>query len=189
MSLLYSCEFGEFVTIYDNVECKYSKIENFTYITNGSKINRTSIGKFCSIGPDCKFGLGKHPTKDFVSTHPVFFSTDKQAQISFINENKYEEYEPIEIGNDVWIGANVIVLDGVSIGNGAIIAAGSVVTKDIPPYAIAGGVPAKIIKYRFSQEQIKGLEEIKWWDKDINTIRNFTDSMSNIDEFFEVNKI
>ena len=72
--------------------------------------------------------------------------------------------KPIHIGNDVWIGARSIIMDGVSIGDGAIVAAGSVVTKDVPPYAVVGGSPAKIIKYKFSQDIIDRLEEIQWWN-------------------------
>lgn len=188
MSLLHNCTFGRYVTIYENVECKSTSIGDFTYITRGTRINKANIGKFCSVGPDCKIGVGKHPTNNFVSTHPIFFSTNKQAQVSFTNENKFKEYSDISIGNDAWIGANVIILDGVNISNGAIIAAGSVVTKNVPAYAIVGGVPAKIIRYRFTQDQIKSLEEIQWWDQKIDVISSFANNMSNIDEFLKTNK-
>jgi len=172
MSHATNCTFGIYNTIYNDVSLNNVNLGDFTYIAGNTKISRTNIGKFCSIGPDCKMGLGKHPTKDFVSTHPIFFSTLKQAQISFADKNYFEEFERINIGNDVWIGANSIVVDGVQIGDGAIVAAGSVVTKEIPPYAIAGGVPAKVIKYRFEKEEIEKLLEIKWWEMDIEYLKN-----------------
>ena len=165
------CKFGIYNTIYNEVSLNEVTLGDFTYIAGNTNISKTTIGKFCSIGPYCKIGLGKHPTKDFVSTHPVFFSTLKQAQVTFADRNYFDEFAYIIIGNDVWLGANVIVVDGVKIGDGAIVAAGSVVTKDIPPYTIVGGVPAKIIKYRFEKEEIKKLLQLKWWDMDVEYLK------------------
>jgi len=183
MSNATNCRFGKYNTIYNNVSLYQVSLGDFTYIASGTKISRAKIGKFCSIGPDCKIGLGKHPTKGFVSTHPIFFSTLKQAQITFADKNYFEEFENIEIGNDVWIGANTIIIDGIKIGDGAIVAAGSVVTKDIPPYAIVGGVAAKIIRYRFDEDEIEKLLELKWWDKDINYLKSNFKKFHDIKEF------
>ena len=171
MSNVTNCNFGIYNTIYNEVSLSEVTFGDFTYIAGNTSISRTTIGKFCSIGPDCKIGLGKHPTKDFVSTHPVFFSTLKQAQLTFSDKNYFDEFADIEICNDVWLGANVIVVDGVTIGDGVIVAAGSVVTKNIPPYAIVGGVPAKIIKYRFEKEEIEKLLQLKWWDMDVEYLK------------------
>lgn len=179
------CTFGKYNTLYDHVSLHEVNVGDFTYIANGTHISKTTIGKFCSIGPDCKIGLGKHPVKDFVSTHPIFFSTLNQAQMSFADRNYFEEFEKIGIGNDVWIGANVIILDGIEIGDGAVVAAGSVITKSVPPYAIVGGVPAKIIRYRFEKDKIEKLLILKWWDMDLAYLRkNFT-KFHNIDGFLE----
>jgi len=183
MSSVTNSSFGMYNTIYNNVSLSKVSLGDFTYIAGNTNISRTKIGKFCSIGPDCKIGLGKHPTKDFVSTHPIFFSTLKQAQITFADKNYFEEFENISIGNDVWIGANVIVVDGVKIGDGVIVAAGSVVTKEIPPYAIVGGVPAKVIKYRFEKNEIEKLLELKWWDMDIEYFKNNFSKFHNINDF------
>ena len=98
-----------------------------------------------------------------ISTHPVFFSTRMQSGYTFADESYFEEYRGTTIGNDVWIGANAIVIDGVRIGDGAVVAAGAVVTKDVPAYAIVGGVPARIIRYRFLQTDIDVLLKINWW--------------------------
>lgn len=180
-----NCTFGRYNTLYDNVLLSESHLGDFTYIASGTQISKTNIGKFCSIGSDSKIGLGKHPSKDFVSTHPIFFSTSGQAQITFADQNYFKEFETISIGNDVWIGANVIVMDGINIGDGAIIAAGSVVTKDVPPYAISGGVPAKIIRYRFGQKQIEKLLEIKWWDMNIDFLKHNFKKFHTIDSFLQ----
>jgi len=186
MSSATNCKFSMYNTIYNEVSLNEVTLGDFTYIAGNTSISRTIIGKFCSIGPNCKIGLGKHPTKDFVSTHPIFFSTLKQAQITFADKNYFEEFAYIEIGNDVWLGANVIVVDGIKIGDGAIVAAGSVVTKDIPPYAIVGGVPAKIIKFRFEKEEIEKLLKIKWWDMDIEYIKDNFKKFHDIKNFKDI---
>lgn len=183
MSTLSNVVFGRYNTIYNNVCMTNVKLNDFTYISSDTIINNTKIGKFCSIGPNCRIGLGKHPTKDFVSTHPIFFSMIKQSQISFADKNYFEEFNNIKIGNDVWIGANVVIIDGVVIGDGAIIGAGAVVTKNISPYAIVGGVPAKVITYKFSKEIRNKLLTIKWWDWDIKTLKRNYLKFHNVERF------
>ncbi len=157
---------GQYNTIYEHVKLKNVALGDFTYVSKNSEIMNAKIGKFCSISSGCRIGLGTHPV-NFVSTHPIFYSVRGQAQLSFSDKSMQDEYKEIIIGHDVWIGTNVIIIDGVKIGNGAIIAAGSTVTKDIPAYAIVGGVPAKIIRYRFSKSDCENLESFKWWDKDV----------------------
>lgn len=183
MSNVKNCTFGLYNTLYDNVLISDSCLGDFTYIASGTKISKTIIGKFCSIGPDCKLGLGKHPTHTFVSMHPIFFSMLNQAQISFADKSYFDEFDNISIGNDVWLGTNVIVVDGIHISDGVIVAAGSIVTKNIPPYAIVGGIPAKIIKYRFKKDEIAKLLEIKWWDMDVDNLKNQYKKMHNIKDF------
>ncbi|MDR3704376.1 MAG: CatB-related O-acetyltransferase [Paludibacteraceae bacterium] len=158
-----------------------SEIGDYSYISTNSTIFNTTIGKFCSIGPNFFCGWGIHPTNG-ISTSPMFYSNIKQNGITLSPLNKIEEREPIIIGNDVFIGANVTVLDGVTINDGAIIGAGAVVSKDIPPYAIAVGCPIKITKYRFDNNKINDLLEIKWW--------NFSDeNLKDVEAFFfNVNK-
>ncbi len=149
-----------------------SKLGRYTYIVN-ARICNASIGAFCSIGPGVSVGgLGIHPT-EFISTSPVFYSPVGQAGETFCSKGiGVEELLPVTIGNDVWIGAGATILDGVNVGDGAIIAAGAVVNRNVKSYEDVGGVPARSIKFRFDQETINILEEIKWWDWDKNEILN-----------------
>jgi acetyltransferase-like isoleucine patch superfamily enzyme len=140
-----------------------SKIAKYSYIAKNSEIRNTDIGKFCSIGANFISGNEIHPLYG-ISTSPMFYSNGKQNGTTLHGRNKIEEFLPVTIGNDVFIGDNVIVLSGVTICDGAVIGAGAVVSKDIPPYAIAVGIPIKIMKYRFTEKQIEALLRIHWWD-------------------------
>ncbi|MBL7474043.1 CatB-related O-acetyltransferase [Robertkochia sp. 1368] len=157
-----------------NVYFSNSQLGLGSYISENSRLSNTRIGKYCSLGPDIKCIFGQHPTRDFVSTHPAFFSTLKQAGFTYTKTQTFKDFAPLPepeekfsiiIGNDVWIGAEVSIIEGVKIGDGAIIAARSLVTKDIPPYSVYGGIPAKFIKSRFTSEEIEFLTKLKWWDK------------------------
>ena len=167
----------------------HCKIGKATYFNMESELHYVAIGRYCSIGSNVKAIIGRHPTSRFVSTHPAFFSTSKQAGFTYVERNKFEEYlfvqdhYSVEIGNDVWIGSDVRIMGGVRIGNGAIIAAGALVTKDIPPYAIVGGVPAHILRYRFDDNQVKKLLNIQWWDRDEEWIKTHSGYFENVEEF------
>lgn len=164
-------EFSDHNILYGaSVVCN-SKIGRHTYAA-GASLGNCDVGAFCSIGPRALVGgLGKHPTT-MISTHPVFYSKLNQSGTSFSDQNYFEEVPRTRIGNDVWIGANVIVLDGVKVGDGAIIAAGAVVTKDVPAYAVVAGIPAKIIKYRFSATEIGLLVKVRWWSLPDETLKS-----------------
>lgn len=162
-----------------------------SYIGEYSRINAT-IGRYCCISDRVYTVSGRHPVDEFVSVHPAFFSTAKQAGFTFAKCNCYEENlvngvdgkTAVYIGNDVWIGCNVLVLGGITIGDGAVIAAGAVVTQDVEPYTIVGGVPAKPIRKRFTQEKIAFLRSFSWWDKDPAWLRENCSDMQNIDALF-----
>lgn len=178
---IYNCDFELYNTIYSWVSLSQVSLGDFTYIGKECSISNCSIGKYCSVGPGVKIGLGTHPTNSFVSTHPIFYSTRKQAQISFVQKELFCEIKKIVIGNDVWVGANTVIVDGVKIGDGAIIGAGSVITNDVEPFAIVGGVPGKLIRKRFSDNEIKFLLELKWWNKSIEWIKKNKDYFINIE--------
>ena len=184
-------EFEGYNSINNHSELTGSFLGRGSYIANNSTIRNTKIGRFCAIGDYVRTGLGKHPTKDFVSIHPAFFSMEKPAGFTFVKKQIFEEHDYADndkqyyvvIGNDVWIGNNVLIMDGVSIGDGAIIAAGTIITKDVDPYTIVGGVPAKPIRKRFTDEQIDKLLKIKWWDWSLNKLSETFKEFDKI-EFF-----
>lgn len=138
------------------------KVGRCTYCDDNVYIGspETTIGSFCSLAANIIIGPGDHPT-NYLSTSSFFY----MDCLGYSNSQGNEEFlEPCKIGNDVWICDNVFIKGGIKIGNGAVIGAGAVVVKDVPPYAIVGGVPAKIIRYRFDKEIISQLEELGWWD-------------------------
>lgn len=152
--------------------CINSYLGFATYLAPDADIRNTKIGSYCSIGDYVRTGLGQHPISEFISTHPSFFSIKNQSGICFTDENLFEEHSYIdeekkyyvEIGNDVWIGYGAIIMDGIKIGDGAIIAAGAIVTKDVEDFSIVGGVPAKHIKYRFDKETRDEIIKSNYWN-------------------------
>lgn len=177
-----NCQMGDHTRVYPPFVLRNVTLGDYSYISYNSNINNCNIGRFCSIGPNFCCGLGTHPTNG-ISTSPMFYSAAKQNGVSLCKENKVLEFEYSTIGNDVFIGANVTVLDGVHISDGAVIGAGAVVKDDIPPYAIAVGVPAKIVKYRFDDDIIKGLLERRWWDDPEEKLKTIEESFWDIRRF------
>jgi len=164
-------KFHGYNKIYKKSKVLNSSLGICTYMAAGGSIKLTDVGSFCSIGPQVIIGgLGSHPT-NWISSHPIFYSPYKQCGVTFCTDSIFEELKRTQIGNDVWIGARAIVLDGISVGDGAVIAAGAVVTNDVPPYAIVGGVPAKLIRYRFEDDVIQELLKWKWWNLSLDDIQ------------------
>ena len=165
-----------------------------SYIGDNSNINAT-IGRYCSISSNVVTISGTHPSKQFVSTHPAFYSIKKQAGFTYVTDNLFQEdifvddnYRLATIGNDVWIGSNVLILPGIHIGDGSIIASGAVVTKDVLPYSIVGGVPAKVIRMRFNNDQIDYLKKYQWWNKDTKWLKDRVSLFSDVETFIEKTK-
>ena len=151
------------------------------------------IGRFCSIANNVKCNPGIHPYKEpFVTTSPNFFSLMKQSGNTFATKQMFEEFRyfdkekkiAVKIENDVWIGENVFLVGGIKIENGAMILAGAVVTKNVPAYAIVGGVPARIIGYRYDDEPTRDfLQKTKWWNNDKQWFKENWQLLCDIDNF------
>jgi len=147
-------------SVQDSVIGEYSAVGRYT------KVAKAEIGRFCAISWDCTINAISHSHENLtVSAFPYVPYVG-----GFVGERN-QTYKKVVIGNDVWIGANSVIMPGVTIGDGAVIGAGAVVTKDVPAYAIVVGVPAKVVKYRFSEDYIKQLLEVKWWDLDRELIK------------------
>lgn len=185
-----SAVISPYVRIGDFCNVRGGSFDSYSYMGNNCELPQTKIGKFCSIANNVLLAAGNHPL-DYLSTSPYTYS---DIDWTFSKKNAYDKglfYTSsdkrfiCEIGNDVWIATGAILVCGnhaLRIGDGAVIAAGAVVTKDVPPYSIVAGCPARIIKYRFDKCTIEKLLELKWWDKDAAWINDNISRFTNINE-------
>ena len=173
-------------TVLKNVHMGYG-----SYVNNDCLLTNTEIGKYVSIGTCLKSVIGRHPISECVAMHPAFYSSAGQMGYTYTDKDYFEETVwldkdaaiQIRIGNDVWIGNDVKIMEGVTIGDGAVVAAGSIVTRDVAPYSVFGGIPAKFIRMRFTDEQINSLEKIQWWDMDESWIRHHIEEFNDPEAF------
>jgi len=171
-----------YARVKDYTELRDSYVGEYSYISQQSIVNKTKIGKFSSIANGCYIGLWEHNTA--VSTH-TFYLYEHAG--NFVKGYTNFDKDCIEtyIANDVWVGANSVILKGVKIGNGAIIGASAVVTKDVPDYAIVVGNPARIVKYRYTPSEIEWLMKTQWWDFSRDNLQELVDkkAFTNFDLF------
>lgn len=141
------------------------------------------IGRFTSIAAEVRSAQGVHPvTAPFATTSPLFYSLKKQAMVTFATYQRFDEIKlGLQIGNDCWIGVRAFLSPGVKIGDGAVVLPGAVVTKDVPPYAIVGGVPARVLKYRYDEETIAWLLKVKWWDRPVDWLRSHWELLGDLE--------
>ena len=154
----------------------------YSYCSYDCNIINARIGKFCSLANEIIIGGDEHPM-EWLSTSPVFQDVKHSGPTKKFARHTLPAAKETVIGNDVWIGDRVIIKRGVTVCDGAVIGAGAIVTKDVPPYAVVAGVPAKVIKYRFDEDTIRDLLEIKWWDMPESELSKFSDKVIDIKQF------
>ncbi len=164
--------FGCYTEVQQNSELIDVDLGDYSYVMEDCRISHCRIGKFVNIASLVRINPGNHPT-DWVSMHHCQY---RRAGYGFNEQDDaaffaWRAAQPVTIGHDVWIGHGATVLAGLSIGNGAAVGAGAVVTKDVPPYAIVAGIPAKVLRCRFPKGIVDRLQQIKWWDWDHETIK------------------
>jgi acetyltransferase-like isoleucine patch superfamily enzyme len=164
--------------LHENVSFVDSEIGSYSYVGPNSVLDHAVVGRFCSIGSNVRIVYGRHPSRDFISSSPIFYSSQGQCGSSWLEENSdiFNEYKlvdgkSIRVGNDVWIGEGVLLLEGISIGDGSVIAAGSIVVGDVDPFSIVGGNPAKLIRYRFDDDERETIAASCWWNASEDIIK------------------
>ncbi|WP_106755018.1 DapH/DapD/GlmU-related protein [Pannonibacter carbonis] len=181
------CEIGKWTEIMAHVSMRESSVGDYSYIVKGGNIVWSTIGKFCSIAEGVRINPGNHATWRASQHHFTY----RAAQYGLGEDDaeffQWRKDHWVTIGHDVWIGHGVTILAGVTVGNGAVIGAGAVVSKDVEPYTIVGGVPARLIKRRFSEAQAEALQAIAWWDWSHDALKAALPDirMLSIDEFIE----
>lgn len=179
-----NCQIHKTAKINSGATIVDSTIGRYTYTCYDDEIVNCEIGQFCSISDDVIIGGAEHPI-DWVSTSPVFQNVKHSGPKERFSKHNFEGITRTVIGNDVWVGKRVIIKAGVKIGDGAVIGAGAVVTKDVPPYAVVAGVPAKVLKYRFDEETIAKLLKSKWWDLSDEDLEKRADNITNVHAFLK----
>lgn len=162
-----------------------STMGRYSYMGYDCEVINAEIGSFCSLASGIRIGEAEHPTT-WVSTSPVFQNVNNSSVRKRFAKIDLPKSKRTVIGHDVWIGINAIIKAGVKIGTGAVVASGAVVTKDVEPYAIVGGCPARIIRYRFDDKTIEKLLNSKWWEKDDSVLKKVGIYVDNPEEFLQV---
>ena len=183
---LRNCKIDKTARICTGSNCISVRMGCYSYMGKNNSVTNATIGSFCSIASYCAIGGGDH-NLNMVSTSPVFVG-EKNIFGKNFGYVTPEMHKHVNIGHDVWIGENVFINDGLSIGNGAVIGAHSVVTHDIPPYAIAVGAPAKVIRYRFTPEEIEVIEQSKWCEWSEERLLKEGHKFVSIEEFKKISQ-
>lgn len=181
-----NCTFGEYVEFGDNCIAADSYIGSYTYLFGHNDIYNCTLGKFNSIATGVRINPVQHPMRDRVIAHHLTYRAAHyglgEDDASIID---WRHKLTVTTGHDVWIGHNAIIMGGVTLGNGAVVAAGAVVTHNVAPYEIVAGVPAKHIGWRYDEKTISALERIRWWDWSHNELKKRLKDFNDVPAFIE----
>lgn len=179
------CEFGEGVRLGVGVWAGHSSVGDYSYLARGASLFYAHLGKYCSIGDEAMVGLARHPSCGYISTYPAFFSGSNEAvTVRYCDVSQFDETPLTVVGSDVWIGARATIRGGICVGHGAIVGAGAVVTRNVPDYAVVAGVPARLLRRRFSDEEVRLLLDAQWWDWSRAKLKSLAPLFGDPEEFF-----
>lgn len=171
-----------------------SRLGRGSYLGKNCRLTRCDIGRYTSIADEVSLVAGKHPMHEYISTSPMFYSQVYGGGWSYVKQEYFSPYKFVDVGNrwsvkigsDVWLGRGVKVFEGVTIGDGVVVGAFSLVTKNLEPYGIYVGSPAKLVGYRYDSSIVDLLMEYKWWNKEEVWIKENADLFRDIEAFCEM---
>jgi phosphonate metabolism protein (transferase hexapeptide repeat family) len=185
---LRDCDLGRFTDVGERVVMAESTLGDYSYVERGAEAIYTTIGKFCAVAANARINALQHPVER-ISQHKITYRPNEYFLGAKIDKDfrSLRQSKRVEIGHDVWIGHGVIIMPGVKVGHGAVVAAGAVVTKDVEPYAIAAGVAAERIRWRFKKSIRERIMSLGWWDWEHDRLAQAVDDMRrlSVEEFLE----
>ncbi len=186
-ALVQDCDLGAYTEVAKDAKIVDSNLGDYSYVMERCNIISTDIGKFANIASDVRINPGNHPM-EWASQHHFLYRCKQYGFKDHDNQSffNWRKRQRVVIGHDTWIGHKAIILPGVTVSNGAVVAAGAVVSRDVAPYTVVGGVPAKMLRKRFPEAIWKTLENIGWWDWDHETIKERLDNFYDIRTFIDL---
>jgi acetyltransferase-like isoleucine patch superfamily enzyme len=181
-----STTFGRNCRINGSVHIVDSSFGDWSYVETDARVTSAVIGKFTAIGPRAQVGLLGHPVADNASLHPAFYLHRPRFGYDLVPRDLHDDALPTTLGNDVWIGSAALIRDGITVGDGAVIGAGSVVTRDVPPFAVAAGTPARVLRFRFDEDTIAFLQALRWWDRSDAWLQEHAELMGDVHRLRQV---
>jgi phosphonate metabolism protein (transferase hexapeptide repeat family) len=183
-AVIKDCRFGRYTEVGDHARLTHSVLDDYSYLERGCDVMSTDIGKFSNIAAMVRINPGFHPMERPTLHHFTY----RRTRYGFAGEDDadffaWRERQRVHIGHDTWIGHGAVIMPGVRIGNGAVIGSNSVVTKDVPAYAIVAGAPAKLLRQRFTLSIASAIESTAWWDWDHATLAERVDDFNDLRRF------